>query len=63
MSSNFFKPTRRDVLRAGTGLLVMAPHAARSQAADAVRFSLEFRIYGGNAPGRNAGFSAIRAST
>src|SRR5262245_45084239 len=50
MSSNFFKPTRRDFLRAGTGLLVMAPHAARAQAADAVRFSLEFRIYGGNAP-------------
>ena len=50
MSSNFFKPTRRDVLRAGTGLLVMAPHLVRAQAADAVRFSLEFRIYGGNAP-------------
>jgi NitT/TauT family transport system substrate-binding protein len=50
MSSNFCKPTRRDVLRAGTGLLVMAPHLVRAQAADAVRFSLEFRIYGGNAP-------------
>ena len=50
MSSNFFKPSRRDVLRTATGLLVMAPHAVRAQAADAVRFSLEFRIYGGNAP-------------
>ena len=50
MSSNFFKPTRRDVVRAGAGLLVMAPQAVRAQAADAVRFSLEFRIYGGNAP-------------
>src|SRR5262245_18420667 len=49
MSSNFFKPTRRDVLRAGTGLLVMAPPAVRAQAA-AVRFSLEFRIYGVNEP-------------
>ena len=50
MSSNFFKPSRRDVLRAATGLLVMAPYAVHAQAADAVRFSLEFRIYGGNAP-------------
>jgi NitT/TauT family transport system substrate-binding protein len=50
MSSNFCKPTRRNILRAGTGLLVMAPHLVRAQAADAVRFSLEFRIYGGNAP-------------
>jgi NitT/TauT family transport system substrate-binding protein len=50
MSSNFSKPTRRDILLAGSCLLVMAPHVARAQAADAVRFSLEFRIYGGNAP-------------
>jgi NitT/TauT family transport system substrate-binding protein len=50
MASNSFKPTRRELLRAGTSLLVMAPHVARAQAADAVRFSLEFRIYGGNAP-------------
>jgi NitT/TauT family transport system substrate-binding protein len=50
MSSNFSKPTRRDILLAGSGLLVMAPHVARAQAADAVRFRLEFRIYGGNAP-------------
>jgi NitT/TauT family transport system substrate-binding protein len=50
MSLNFCKPTRRELLRAGAGLLVMAPHVARAQAADAVRFSLEFRIYGGNAP-------------
>jgi NitT/TauT family transport system substrate-binding protein len=50
MASNFVKYTRRDALRAGAALLVMAPHVARGQAADAVRFSLEFRIYGGNAP-------------
>ena len=28
----------------------MAPHVARGQGAEPVRFSLEFRIYGGNAP-------------
>jgi NitT/TauT family transport system substrate-binding protein len=50
MSLHFCKPTRRDLLRAGASLLVMAPHVARAQGADAVRFSLEFRIYGGNAP-------------
>jgi NitT/TauT family transport system substrate-binding protein len=39
-------------LRAGAGLagLVAAPSVARAQSPDAVRFSLEFRIYGGNAP-------------
>jgi NitT/TauT family transport system substrate-binding protein len=50
MSAGFGKTTRRDLLRAGTaaaGLLAM-PHVGR--AADAIRFSLEFRIYGGNAP-------------
>ncbi len=50
MSSNFSKRSRRDILLAGAGLLVMAPHVARAQAADTLRFSLEFRIYGGNAP-------------
>jgi NitT/TauT family transport system substrate-binding protein len=44
--------SRRDILLAGGGLagLAAAPHLARAQSADAVRFSLEFRIYGGNAP-------------
>ena len=42
--------TRRDVLLGATSLLVMAPHVARGQGAEPVRFSLEFRIYGGNAP-------------
>jgi NitT/TauT family transport system substrate-binding protein len=42
--------TRRDVLLGATSLLFMAPHVARGQGAEPVRFSLEFRIYGGNAP-------------
>src|SRR6478735_5057181 len=42
--------TRHDVLLGATSLLVMAPHVARGQGAEPVRFSLEFRIYGGNAP-------------
>jgi NitT/TauT family transport system substrate-binding protein len=50
MASNFVKYSRREALRAATALLVMAPYVARGQAVDAVRFSLEFRIYGGNAP-------------
>jgi NitT/TauT family transport system substrate-binding protein len=52
MPSGFARTTRRDILRAGTGLagLLAMPHVARGQAADPVRFSLEFRIYGGNAP-------------
>jgi len=56
MSSNFTARNRRDVLRAGAGLAgllaapLAAPNLARAQAPDAVRFSLEFRIYGGNAP-------------
>jgi NitT/TauT family transport system substrate-binding protein len=56
MSSDFIARNRRDVLRAGAGLAgllaapLVAPNPARAQGADAVRFSLEFRIYGGNAP-------------
>ena len=50
MASKLSRPTRRDVVLAGSSLLVMAPHVARGQAAEPVRFSLEFRIYGGNAP-------------
>jgi NitT/TauT family transport system substrate-binding protein len=52
MSPNFAGRTRRDILRTGTGLagLLAAPRLARAQAPDQVRFSLEFRIYGGNAP-------------
>ncbi len=51
MSSYFGKPSRRGLLRAGTAIagLVAMPHVVRAQAADAVRISLEFRIYGGNA--------------
>jgi NitT/TauT family transport system substrate-binding protein len=51
MTSQFGKPTRRDVLRAG-GLAATSlamPHVALGQALDPVKFSLEFRIYGGNA--------------
>ena len=50
MSSKLSRSTRRDVLLGGTSLLVMAPHVARGQGGEPVRFSLEFRIYGGNAP-------------
>jgi NitT/TauT family transport system substrate-binding protein len=56
MSSEVAAHSRRDVLRAGAGLagVLAAPHLARdlarAQGADSVRFSLEFRIYGGNAP-------------
>jgi NitT/TauT family transport system substrate-binding protein len=45
--------TRRHVLRSGAGLaagLMAAPYVAKAQSADAIKFSLEFRIYGGNAP-------------
>jgi len=45
--------TRRGLLKAGAGAafgLAAAPHVANAQAADAVKFTLEFRIYGGNAP-------------
>jgi len=55
-----FTHSRRDILRASAGVagvglcglcgLFAAPRLARAQAADPVRFSLEFRIYGGNAP-------------
>ena len=56
MSSEVAARSRRDVLRAGAGFagVLAAPHLARdlarAQGADSVRFSLEFRIYGGNAP-------------
>ena len=52
MPSEFDRHTRRDILRTGSGLaagLLAMPHVARAQGPDAVRFSLEFRIYGGNA--------------
>jgi NitT/TauT family transport system substrate-binding protein len=45
--------TRRRVLTSGAGAalgLVAAPYVAIAQAADPVKLSLEFRIYGGNAP-------------
>jgi NitT/TauT family transport system substrate-binding protein len=57
MSSEVAARTRRDVLRAGVGFAggllappLATPQLARAQGADPVRFSLEFRIYGGNAP-------------
>jgi NitT/TauT family transport system substrate-binding protein len=52
MPSDIATRTRRDILRTGTGLagLLAAPRLARAQGPDQVRFSLEFRIYGGNAP-------------
>lgn len=45
--------TRRTVLKAGAGVavgLIAAPYVANAQAADSVKLSLEFRIYGANAP-------------
>jgi NitT/TauT family transport system substrate-binding protein len=57
MSSEVAARSRRDVLRAGVGLAgvlatphLAAPTLAWAQGVDPVRFSLEFRIYGGNAP-------------
>jgi NitT/TauT family transport system substrate-binding protein len=52
MPSDIATRTRRDILRTGTGLagLLAVPCLARAQGSDQVRFSLEFRIYGGNAP-------------
>ena len=45
--------TRRTLLKAGAGAaagLIAAPHVANAQAVDTLKFSLEFRNYGGNAP-------------
>ena len=45
--------TRRSLLKSGAGAaagLIAMPVGADAQAADAVKLSLEFRIYGGNAP-------------
>ena len=45
--------TRRGVLKTGAGAalgLIAAPYVANAQAADPIKLSLEFRIYGGNAP-------------
>lgn len=53
MASEMSKFTRRNLLKGGAGLtvgLLAAPHVARAQAVDAIKFSLEFRNYGGNAP-------------
>lgn len=44
--------TRRNILKAGlaaTGVLA-TPFVSRGQATERIKFSLEFRIYGGNAP-------------
>jgi NitT/TauT family transport system substrate-binding protein len=52
--SLFSSVDRRSILRAGAGLAAAGvaglPSIARAQALDPVRLSLEFRIYGGNAP-------------
>lgn len=51
MTSNRDGLTRRNVVRTGTlAALFAAPAIRRAQAADAVKLSLEFRIYGANAP-------------
>jgi NitT/TauT family transport system substrate-binding protein len=44
--------SRRGLLRAAVGAAgsIAIPHVGKAQAADAIKFSLEFRIYGGNAP-------------
>src|SRR6185436_10772950 len=44
--------TRRALLKSGAGAagLIAMPGVRRAQAADAIKMSLEFRIYGGNAP-------------
>ena len=45
--------TRRSLLKSGAGAaagLIAMPGVRTAQAADAVKMSLEFRIYGGNAP-------------
>src|SRR4051812_10987861 len=53
MTSTNNRLTRRTVLKSGAGAaacLIASPGVLRAQAADAVKLSLEFRIYGGNAP-------------
>lgn len=51
MTSTFAPMTRRRLLRAGAlATLASTPAIRRARAADAVRLSLEFRIYGANAP-------------
>jgi NitT/TauT family transport system substrate-binding protein len=53
MTVGISRITRRNVLRGGAGVaasLIAAPAIVRAQSLDAVKFSLEFRIYGGNAP-------------
>src|SRR5215475_10893257 len=45
--------TRRVLMKAGAGAaggLLTYPRLVRAEGADAVKVSLEFRIYGGNAP-------------
>jgi thiol-disulfide isomerase/thioredoxin len=45
-----FQQFTRRTLVSGMAAGLAMPHVARAQAADAVKLSLEFRIYGGNAP-------------
>ncbi len=53
MVSTMLGLTRRKFIKTGAGTavgLIAAPYRAPAQAVDAIKFSLEFRIYGGNAP-------------
>jgi NitT/TauT family transport system substrate-binding protein len=52
MTARTTTPTRRTLLKAGAGAagLIAMPGLIRAQGVDAVKMSLEFRIYGGNAP-------------
>jgi NitT/TauT family transport system substrate-binding protein len=49
--TNLIRPSRRQVIKAaGATALFAMPHIARAQTVDDIKMSLEFRIYGGNAP-------------
>ena len=52
MSSSTGRFTRRNLLKAGalSAGIVALPFVSRAEATDRIKFSLEFRIYGGNAP-------------
>jgi NitT/TauT family transport system substrate-binding protein len=52
MSSSTGRFTRRNLLKAGAvnAGIVALPFVSRAEATDRIKFSLEFRIYGGNAP-------------
>jgi NitT/TauT family transport system substrate-binding protein len=52
MTGTTFHLTRRGLLKSGAGAagLIAMPGLVRAQNVDAIKMSLEFRIYGGNAP-------------